>query len=129
MSLFLPRIDAQEIQTGTLSRDLPETLPRALLGIFQLLCLWRARHRYRQELMQMFVCARLKSGIPVPSKAMATATRALQYRRTRRLATVAGVVPSLGFDLGHNHLISPSLLPPKSNISKRSPIAGLFTGT
>ena len=53
MSLFLPRIDAQEIQTGTLSRDLPETLPRALLGIFQLLCLWRARHRYRQELMRM----------------------------------------------------------------------------
>src|SRR5215469_15560623 len=37
--------------------------------------------------------------IPVPSKAMATATRALQYRRTRRLATVAGMVPSLGFDL------------------------------
>src|SRR5262249_21332599 len=37
--------------------------------------------------------------IPVPSKAMATATTALQYRRTRRLATVAGMVPSLGFDL------------------------------
>src|SRR5215831_1810146 len=38
--------------------------------------------------------------IPVPSKAMATATtRALQYRRTRRLGTVAGMVPSLGFDL------------------------------
>src|SRR5260370_39189359 len=36
---------------------------------------------------------------PVPSKAMATATRALQYRRTCRLATVAGMVPSLGFDL------------------------------
>src|SRR5215471_725321 len=38
--------------------------------------------------------------IPVPSKAMATATtRALQYRRTCRLATVAGMVSSLGFDL------------------------------
>src|SRR5215472_14039659 len=37
--------------------------------------------------------------IPVPSKAMATATTALQYCRTRRLATVAGMVPSLGFDL------------------------------
>ena len=53
MSLFLPRIDAQEIHTGTLSRDLPETLPRTRLGIFQLLRLWRARHRYRQELMRM----------------------------------------------------------------------------
>ena len=42
---------------------------------------------------------RFNPAIPVPSKAMATATRALQYRRTRRLATVAGMVPSLGFDL------------------------------
>jgi len=30
MSLFLPRIDAQEIHTGTLSCALPETLPRVL---------------------------------------------------------------------------------------------------
>jgi uncharacterized protein YjiS (DUF1127 family) len=53
MSLFLPRIDAQEIRTGTLSRALPETRPRARLGILQLLRLWSARHRHRQELMQM----------------------------------------------------------------------------
>jgi uncharacterized protein YjiS (DUF1127 family) len=53
MSLFLPRIDAQEIHTGTRSRALPETRPRARLGILQLLRLWRARHRHRQELMQM----------------------------------------------------------------------------
>ena len=53
MSLFLPRIDAQEIHTGTRSRALPATRPRARLGILQLLRLWRARHRHRQELMQM----------------------------------------------------------------------------
>ena len=53
MSLFLPRIDAQEIHTGTRSRALPETRPRARLGILQLLRLWCARHRHRQELMQM----------------------------------------------------------------------------
>ena len=53
MSLFLPWIHAQEIHTGTRSRALPETRPRARLGILQLLRLWCARHRHRQELMQM----------------------------------------------------------------------------
>ena len=53
MSLFLPRIDAQEIHTGTRSRALPDTHRRARLSIPQLLRLWRARRRHRQELMQM----------------------------------------------------------------------------
>jgi hypothetical protein len=35
----------------------------------------------------------------MPNKAMATVTKALRYRCTCRLATVAGMVPSLGFDL------------------------------
>ena len=59
MSLFLPRIDAQEIHTGTRSRALPDTHRRARLSIPQLLRLWRARHRHRQG-TDADVCARLK---------------------------------------------------------------------
>jgi uncharacterized protein YjiS (DUF1127 family) len=64
MSLFPPRIDAQEIHTGTLSRTLPETRPRARLGILQLLRLWRARHHHRQELMQMSARDLKDAGVP-----------------------------------------------------------------
>src|SRR5215471_12495705 len=53
MSLLLPRTGGQENHTGTLNHVLPETRPRARLDILQLLRLWRARHRHRQELMQM----------------------------------------------------------------------------
>src|ERR1700730_4127404 len=37
--------------------------------------------------------------IPMPNKAMATVTKALRYRCACRLATVAGMVLSLVFDL------------------------------
>ena len=53
MSLFLPRIDAQENHTGPLNQILPEIRPGARLGIVRLVRLWCARHRHRQELMQM----------------------------------------------------------------------------
>ena len=53
MSLFLPGIGAQENHTGPLNRVLPETRPGGRLGVLQVLLLWRARHRHRQELMQM----------------------------------------------------------------------------
>ena len=48
-----PGSTRSEIHTGTPSRALPETRPRARLGVLQLLRLWRARRRHRQELMQM----------------------------------------------------------------------------
>ena len=64
MSLFLPEIDAQENHTGTLSRVLPETRPRTRLDFLQLLRLWRARHRHRQELMQMPARDLKDAGVP-----------------------------------------------------------------
>jgi hypothetical protein len=47
MSLFLPRIDAQENHDGPFNEILPKTRQGARLDILQLLRLWRARHRHR----------------------------------------------------------------------------------
>jgi len=64
MSLFVSRIDAQKNHTRTLSHALPETRPRARLGILQVLRLWRARHRHRQELVQMSTRDLRDAGVP-----------------------------------------------------------------
>jgi uncharacterized protein YjiS (DUF1127 family) len=64
MSLFLPRIGAQEKHTGTLNSVLPKTRPGARLHLLQVLRLWRARHRHRQELMQMSAPDLKDAGIP-----------------------------------------------------------------
>jgi uncharacterized protein YjiS (DUF1127 family) len=64
MSLYLPRIHAQESHTGTLDQVLPETQPRARLDILQLLRLWRGRHRHRQELTQMSARDLKDAGVP-----------------------------------------------------------------
>ena len=64
MSLFLSRIDAEQNHTGRLHHVLTETPPRARLGIRQLLRLWHARHRHRQELMQMSARDLKDAGVP-----------------------------------------------------------------
>jgi uncharacterized protein YjiS (DUF1127 family) len=64
MSLFLPRIDAQENHDGPFNEILPKTRQGARLDILQLLRLWRARHRHRQELMQMSARDLKDAGVP-----------------------------------------------------------------
>ena len=64
MSLVQPRIDAQESHTATINQVLPKTWPRARLNILLLLRLWRARHRHRQELMQMSARDLRDAGLP-----------------------------------------------------------------
>jgi uncharacterized protein YjiS (DUF1127 family) len=64
MSLLLTRIATTENHTETLNRVLSETRPRARLGVLQLLRLWRARHRHRQELMQMSARDLKDAGVP-----------------------------------------------------------------
>ena len=46
------------------SRSRTETRPGARLDILQLLRLWRARHRHRQELMQMSARDLKDAGVP-----------------------------------------------------------------
>ena len=64
MSLVLPRIDAQENHTGTRNHIVPRTRPRARLNMLRQLRLWRARHRHRQELMQMSARDLKDAGVP-----------------------------------------------------------------
>ena len=64
MSVFLPKIDEQQGHTGPLNHVLLEARPQARLGILELLRLWRARHRHRQELMQMSARDLKDAGVP-----------------------------------------------------------------
>ena len=64
MSILLPRIDEQQGHTGPLNRVLLEARLQARLGILELLRLWRARHRHRQELMQMSGRDLKDAGVP-----------------------------------------------------------------